>query len=74
MTNREIEDFIAPGEFQFCHRCGLYLTMESGLCAKCERGAESAGAGEDVHRVLLGKRAYIAKLRRDSGVKPLFWT
>lgn len=71
MTNREIENLTAPGEFQFCKSCGLLMVVGNGFCGKCS--ASEPDDSELVHNILTRQRAYIAKLRHDQGVPPLFW-
>lgn len=67
----ELCKYIAPGEFSFCPRCGMEETCTAGDTSKwCNR---CLGNGEPVPPSAYPERQRIARERKRSGVKPLFW-
>lgn len=69
------DGWVMPGEFHFCHRCGMYLTAYWGaghrLCARCLSG--SVREAEVLHVQLSITRSLVAEYRRRMGVRRLFW-
>lgn len=66
------DDWIAPGEFSFCHS-GFHLLPTEALspCAICSHDA--TGAVFDYEHALRRARLKLAQARKDAGVPQLFW-
>lgn len=68
------DDWIRPGEFNFCNNCGYHLGLEvPHLCPKCKGLDILPDIEARWQTATVQFRNNIARLRKDAGLPPLFW-
>lgn len=65
------DDWIAPGEFKYCAKCGWSLIVkDETTCVKCNG---KRGSVDIIHFNLCRERMELASKRRTAHEKPIFW-